>query len=453
MSKSKLAAVAVAAGLLLIGFELGRYMAFSGFEQGQSVMSSSGPPSRPRPRTPAYPGPRPRAEFKTPQTPAAAAPLGSAEPRAAILDVLRERDAFARASRLSTLLPALGPEAVPQVRATLENLATDRSGVEIALLVRFWAIHAPKDAVTWALLKSPTGYRSGAIGAAFEPWAKVDPEAAGKRIQTMSLLPDAKLDAAEIAVVRGWFESGLPGLEDYIRDLGMGVPQQRALGVFARNAIQRDGPEAIARWAESIPDEDETFKLDAFRQLGTQLAMIDPAAARAWCDAHCEGPFGTTLRQLIAQRWAAQDGRAAMQWLSTAPAGKERDWAVKGAFRGWFRSDRESLSSWVAAMGLDGVEPWFQPALEGYAIWVGATDPSEGMKWAAVITDDVDRERTFVTIARRWHLLDESAADAWIEQSPLSEEARERARTPMKLVTREAREARERSPDTPSPTP
>jgi len=444
MLKKRLAVVVLAAGLVLIGFGLGQY-----------VPSSSDP--QPKPRVPAYSGPRPQAKFQTPQSRAAAAARRSAEPRDAILDmildVLREPDAFARASRLSALLPALGPGAVPEVRAALEDPAVDRGGVEITLLVRFWATHDPEGAVSWAWLKAPGGYRAGAIGAVFEHWGKVDPEAAGKRLQGLSLLPSEKLDVAEIALVRGWFESGLPGLEDYIRDLGLGTSQQRALAAFAREAIQRDGPEAIARWAESIPDEDEKFKLDAFRQVGSELALADPAAAAAWCDAHCEGPFGTSVRMLIAQRWAARDGRAAMQWLSTAPAGKERDWAVKGAYRGWFRRDREELSSWMTALGLDGVEPWLQPALEAHATWAGAKDPMEGLKWAAVITDGMVRERSYVKIAHRWYALDESAADAWLEQSPLSEEARERVRTAPPPREPRERRAKASSPDSESPAP
>jgi hypothetical protein len=39
------------------------------------------------------------------------------------------------------------------------------------------------------------------------------------------------------------------------------------------------------------------------------------------------------------------------------------------------------------------------------------------------------RERSFITAALRWRDRDEDAAEAWLAQSPLSEEAREQART------------------------
>ena len=30
-----------------------------------------------------------------------------------------------------------------------------------------------------------------------------------------------------------------------------------------------------------------------------------------WCEAHCDGPFGSSLRQLIATHWVAQDAQEA----------------------------------------------------------------------------------------------------------------------------------------------
>jgi hypothetical protein len=357
-------------------------------------------------------------------------------------DVLREPDPFARVPQLAALLPALGPDAIPEVRAALDDRSLDLGGPEIDLLLRFWATHDPRGAASWAYAKSPGDYRAGAIIATIEPWAEVDPVSAFKYVQAMSLLPGESSRAGEIALVRGWFKSGLPGLEEYIQGLGISFERQRALGVFAQKTLQRDGPEAITRWAESLPDEDKKLKIDAFRRVAVALTRADPAAAVAWCDAHCEGPFGSNVRMLIAQNWAARDGLAAMQWVATAPAGQERDWAVRGAYRGWSRGDREGLMEWVEAMGVEGVEPWFQPTIDVVAFSMVAQSPGEAVKWAAAIENAADRERTLIAIARGWRKRDPSAAEAWLEQSPLSEEARAQARAP----TPPGRQGRQRDP-------
>jgi hypothetical protein len=179
--------------------------------------------------------------------------------------VLRDPDAFARARRLSILLPTLGPEAVPEVRRALASPAVDRGAVEIVLLVQLWATHDPASAAHWAFTQAPPGFRAAATLPSVETWAGSDPEAALTWMRELPVAPGVTTMAAQIALVRGWFDSGRPGLEDYIQSLGPSFDRQRALSVFARKTIQRNGPIALMRWAESLPDEPQRFKLSAFR--------------------------------------------------------------------------------------------------------------------------------------------------------------------------------------------
>lgn len=349
----------------------------------------------------------------------------------AILEVLLEPDDFARARRLSTLLPTLGSESVPEARRALESPAVDRRAVEIALLLRFWATHDPAGASDWALSRSPRGLRSSSLAVAIETWARADPNAALAWIRATPPSTEIGSEAIEVALIRGWFDSNHSGLEDYIRNLGPSFERQRALASLARRSIQRNGPGVLVSWAEALPDEPRRFKLAAFRQVASELAQrTDPAAAVAWCEAHCDGPFGSNVRKLVAMRWAARDGPAAFEWLATAPAGAERDRAVQDAFLAWLRTDREAALGWVEASSSEGIEPWLRPALDLYAVSISDERPIEALSWAAQINDDTRRETAFIAIARRWREQDPSAAEAWVEQSPLSEKARERVRTP-----------------------
>jgi hypothetical protein len=353
--------------------------------------------------------------------------------------VLSEPDAFLRASRLANLLPTLGPDAVP----TVAELVMDPSRVvgigatETELLVRFWATYEPAAATRWALFRAPLGYRVAAVVPAIELWARADPEAAAQQVLVAGFKETIASKAAQVAMVRGWLESDDPGgLVDHIRDLGVGFERQRALAAFARGTIQHDGPEAIMRWAESLPDEPKRFKLAAYRQVGSELAMLDLDAALRWCESHCEGPFGGSVRRLIATRWAAVDGLATLEWLSTAPSGLEREVAVRTAFNTWASSERAEAFSWLAAHGPDGFEPWLRPAVVEYAKLLSAESPPEALKWAELIEDDEEREFIMVWILRRWRGQDEGVAEEWLQQSALSEEAREKARSPARVGPR-----------------
>jgi hypothetical protein len=367
-----------------------------------------------------------------------AAPDPNAEP---LYEILRDPDAFSRAARLATFLAELGAESVPIARSTLEHPPPSGFGaVETVLITRYWATHQPAAATEWAL-RSWDGFRIAAALPAFELFVHADPQRALEALHGGGVVSSFGKQAYKRAFVRAWYESGQPGLVDYIRNLGMGIQRQRALSVLARATIRHEGPDAIIGWAESLSDgsagpprdADYLFKLEVFRQVSQELAIADPAVAVAWCERHCDGPFASTLRELIAQRWAAQDGLAAMQWIATAPPGRSTDWAVKSAAIGWWRNDRPGLDAYVAAMEESGIERWFQPALVQYATWsagsLGEQAKREAIRLAALIEDPLKREKVLLAIARAWRKEDKATADAWLDQSPLSEDARERVRT------------------------
>ncbi len=362
--------------------------------------------------------------------------------------VLREPDAFVKARGLGTLLPTLGPEAVSEVRLAIESPEFGIGASETELLTRWWAMHEPEEATQWAFFRSPRGYRVAAIAVAVETWAATDAEAVAAFLRDTNSLPRShqgpELEAAQIALVRGWFDSTDSSLVEYIRDLGIGIEQQRALGVLARKMFHRDGAAALTRWAESLPDDPKSFKLAAFRQIALVLAGANPGAAVAWCASHCDGPFGSNVRMMIATSWAARDGLAAMAWLSTQSRGAEADLAVRAGFGSWLRADREAALRWMASRGLQGVEPWLQQAIVLYANALSREDPAEAVRWASLIEEDAERELAWTRIARRWLSRDESAAEAWLGQSLLGEEARDKAR---KLPARQTNRKPDRDPE------
>jgi hypothetical protein len=297
----------------------------------------------------------------------------------------------------------------------------------LELLVRFWARHDAKAAADWSLSTAPPGCLVAAVLPSVEAWATLEPRAVAASIATSVSGPDS--GPAVLGLIRGWFASGQPGLEDYLRDMGMSFERQRYLGVLAALIIERDGPEAVQRWAEGVSDDDPTFKLEVFRQVGTELGAAAPEGAKAWCDKHCDGPYGRGVRALIASTWAARDGRAAMEWVASAPEGGEKADAAMAAYDVWLRRDGQAALGWVTAMGIDAVPPWFIPTIGRYVMAMAQRDPLRAVEWAALIpTDEGRRERALIAVYKHWRYRDEAAAEEWLARSPLSEEAREKAR-------------------------
>jgi hypothetical protein len=368
--------------------------------------------------------------------------------RESLADMVRDQDAYSRARMLGALLPTLGPETVPAVVETLEDGTLDLGATELELLVRYWATHQPEDASRWALEKSPSIYRSAAVLSAVTVWAEVDPQAAVSVAWPWMANPTLER-IVPIALVRGWFAANdPPELAHWISGLPIGIPRQRAIAAYIRVVIQTQGTEAVKRWAESLSDDDATYKSAAYRKVVAALSKLDIEAGVRWCDSHCDGPYGNNMRSLIARTWVIRDGPSALAWLSSAREGYERDLAVRVTFALWARTDREAALGWMAAQttgepdptgepnATGEPDPWLRAIYPVYAKLLAADAPADAIQWAKRIENDAERESVLIKVARVWRYLDEAAAELWLLQSSLSEQAREQVRAPIEEGTR-----------------
>jgi hypothetical protein len=244
----------------------------------------------------------------------------------------------------------------------------------------------------------------------------------------VSQVSDPIAESAQAAFVRGWFQSGRPGLEEEIHKLGSGAPQGRLLTMLVQEKIHRDGVDSVIEWIEAFPEDDPRFAREAYRAVAPELAKADLQKALAWCERHCEKGHGEHVRALIARAWAREDGPAAMEWVKGAPAGDERDRAVWATFTHWRETDPVGLLAWLDTLDPDTIEPWFYPAVDRVAMWKSWDHPLLAYRWAAKVPDPARRERALISIAHRHREVDPAGADAWLATSPLSEEAREKAR-------------------------
>lgn len=365
-----------------------------------------------------------------PQTPETAERDSSAA-GGSIAAVLREADPYARARGLGSLLPTLGADSVPEVQKILVDWTLDLGATEYELLVRFWASHEPEKATRWAMDLSPPFYRSALVQLALPFWVAADFQASLVAVeQWQKLRPDAR-EAVSRALVLGWYAAGHPGLPQFIHDIGGGFERQLALATYLRAAIQKEGVQAVMSWAEAIPEDDPTYKLTVYRQVASALPLFDHDASMRWCDAHCDGPFGNNLRNIIAGRWLLRDAPGAFAWLATAPDGHEKDLAIRATFSTWGRMDSDAALAWMAEQTAGGEPPaWLEPVYPVYARLLSERSPTEAIEWAQRIERERERESTLIRVARAWRALDEAAAEAWLVDSPLSEEARAKVRDP-----------------------
>jgi len=375
-----------------------------------------------------------------PAQPEAPVPPASAtgEPLA---EALKDPDPYGRARRLGALLPTLGPAAVPEVQHALDDARLELGAVEYELLLRFWASHEPAKATAWTFAQGSSLYRLAGARTVIEIWAEADPAAAVVAVE--SALERASEETArvlQLALVKGWFQTDRPGLEKYMYGLGTGIKRQRSAFGYVLALAAAEGSDAAMRWAESVSEDDKRYKLVAYRQVMSALAWVDMPAAVRFCDAHCDGPYGKGLRNvLIHTRLRNGDyGGDVVEWIAGVPDGDEQQRETKRhsvwvAYSNWAARERVSAVAWMEQKTAEGEpEPWVRLLYGEYARQLAPDSPSKAIEWAERVKDDADRERTLIRIARFWRRQDAAAAEAWLAQSSLSEQAREEARDTRK---------------------
>jgi hypothetical protein len=85
----------------------------------------------------------------------------------------------------------------------------------------------------------------------------------------------------------------------------------------------------------------------------------------------------------------------------------------------------------MAAQTTAEPDPWLRPIFPIYAQLLSKDAPTDAIEWAKRIEGDDERETVLIGVARVWRYLDEAAAEDWLLQSSLSEEAREKVRAPI----------------------
>jgi hypothetical protein len=234
----------------------------------------------------------------------------------------------------------------------------------------------------------------------------------------------------------GWVHSsrGPEGLAVFLADLRPKWQRQAALAIAAETLVRRGGAEAALGWADPIlRDEsfDPEFKRSAFASTARAAARWDPERAAAWVVEHREAEYAEEGPLIVAEYFGPWDGPAAMAWLAGYPAGKPRDQAVREAFVQWWGADEVGAGAWLHS---ESQTPLHDPAFELRAEQLAVRWPEDALGWCQRIQDPARRQSCLESTARSWYARNAVEAEAWLQQSPLDEEARRGVRRAPNLI-------------------
>ena len=351
---------------------------------------------------------------------------------ASIRSALGEGDVIERQGRTASLLERLDPEGVLEVAALYERMIPVIDSSELAQFFTAWARFDAAGALNHALSWSPremANQRRIGIRAAIQVWAQLNPSAA--QLAAVEIAADPRLrDALWGGLVTGWVHSHREqeGLGAFIADLPPLHSRREVIEIAIRELLRKGGADAALGWAEPIlRDEgyEGILKRSIFGPATDLVAQWDPERTAAWAAEHLDADYAEEGLHNVAKHWSRRDGAAAIAWLGEQPAGELRDKAVREAFVGWSTTDSHGVRAWL---NTEELTPLHDPAFEIKAARLSAFEPARALSWCERIQEPARQLSCLESTAGNWYGRNAVAAETWLQQSSLDDEARRRVR-------------------------
>lgn len=365
---------------------------------------------------------------------------------ATLLEILQHPDMLMRIEKIAAHLQTIGPEELEQTRTLFESATFDRGDLEYTLFGEWWARFDAPAAQWWAEINMKARHPR-VIASIVRAWAKQDPEAAVASGRFMKVQSGAPIYRGELlnAVIVGWFDSGKPGLEDFLHSL-VGEDLPMGVDTYARVRVIRDGDRETLEWAriaEGFTEKEQRLMTAAAL---TVVAGQNPKLAAEYLEiANKDGVDTRTFIQRIASAWADFDHEGAIRWLATLEPGNDRNNGLRRVAGTWARKEPVTLEAYLAeTKGQEWLDPVRSLAVKR-EINISKFRPDWDQIMARV--DDVVGEQSRWVLRtwalQRWFAMDEPAANAYLlGDAELPEAFRARSRTASGAVRLQIEKAR-----------
>jgi hypothetical protein len=292
---------------------------------------------------------------------------------------LEDSDWLTRSHRFSAFLVGLNPENLPDALEALDPhlpwLLTD----EFRLFMLAWSRFDPRGAFEHAQ-SWPPQIRRNAGAAAMYAWGFRNPLEAVRDLSTVENTELQEFWASRL--LAGWAHGEYrDSASEYIAKMPDGPTRLKSLGTLAWE-ISKEGPEAVARWAEGVPDDPPHFKQAVFLTATSTLAGIDAPSTARWLRAHLDRDYADNALLRVARGWATSDAPAAMRWLTGLPAGEQREAAVRAGYSVWFGRSPMDAKTWLRSAS---PAPAVDPAVRFMVERTRNEKPELSREWAALI--------------------------------------------------------------------
>ncbi|MGJ8639643.1 MAG: hypothetical protein ACSHYA_09640 [Opitutaceae bacterium] len=336
--------------------------------------------------------------------------LAQLDPEGAAAEALAASNDLERISKLALLLSEASSEDMPGIA---ELLSSNRNGYErsqqMGMLYYAWGrVDAPA-AVAYA---EERGGRQSDMGVAvaLSSWASLDPASARAWV-------DASENPSEYqrGLLIGWSEKNPLQALQYLslQDNDTGLMNRWTAPQIARNLIAERGVMALDDLA-AMPSGRNRQEL--LERLADELGEVDPVGAAARLASITDPAVLRTAVPEVAQEWAQDDPRAAIDFVSNYSDNPELYSRAMGEIiEEWAERDPYEAGTYLNEQP---ASPELDRSVSEFAREVADSDPGGAMSFAVSVNDDKIRTDTIRRVARDWKRSSPEEYAAWAEANP-----------------------------------
>ena len=171
-------------------------------------------------------------------------------PDATLAEALRHPEPFERVQRVAEILETARPDQLGKILAAFESAPLPWGDAEYALFASWWARFDPEEAIFYCFDDEFRLNHPHPIREVLRVWGRQDPAAV---IASNWLIGNTQVPGLNPAFVEpfviGWFESGQPGLLEWIQSIDP-ASKAAAIGTYFRMVLLRDGARAPSNGLE-----------------------------------------------------------------------------------------------------------------------------------------------------------------------------------------------------------
>ena len=318
-------------------------------------------------------------------------------------------DPLSRMGKFIDAMRNLDENNIEGVLEAFEKLPENRGrSQELKLLFYAWGKFAPEAAIAYAQEMGPSE-KIYATRAALASWATKDAKEALKWADSQE--DPQKVSEYVVGIVEGVATFDMQAATELMLSIDQTNYRYQAASLLVKDNLQR-GIEHTVKWAESLPDSDQSVKRNIYTQVASALAKADPRQGAEWAMKVPEGQTRESVIATVINYWSRESHSEAAEWVEQLPEGGSRYKAIEQMVNQWAWRDPSSTAEWLNQFP---ATEQMDPSIDNFSRRIASKEPEIAADWANSIQDGARKDRAIEYVFKNWKKRDADAANAWAE--------------------------------------